>query len=176
MKVAKFEPPNVVEWVFMAAWIFEKFEGFVWKILLVSIYILLASNIFHTNLCNFLKIRTPIKNSLFHARGLKLCNFANLDALFSLLPSILCYEGFWWKIAPILNNIVEGALSPQRRGRESKRITQKRFTAISKWSPFNLTRSRDRFHKISTPFAPLSPWCFLHLFLCFIALGVAVNK
>ena len=36
MKVAKFEPPYIAEWVFVAAWIFGKFEGFVWKILLLS--------------------------------------------------------------------------------------------------------------------------------------------
>ena len=37
MKVAKFEPPKLAEWVFiMATWIFGKFEGFAWKILLVS--------------------------------------------------------------------------------------------------------------------------------------------
>ena len=60
MKFAKFEAPNIEEWVFMAVWILGKFKEFISKILLVS-KTCSPVTFFHTNLCNFLKIQTPIK-------------------------------------------------------------------------------------------------------------------
>ena len=52
---------------------------------------LITSNIFHTNLCNFLKNSNCNKGYSKNARGLKLGNnyFATFDTLFSFLLSSL---------------------------------------------------------------------------------------
>ena len=57
----QFEAPNIEEWVFMAVWIFGKFKGFIWKILLVS-KSCSPVTFSHTNLfVIFKKILTVIK-------------------------------------------------------------------------------------------------------------------
>ena len=93
MQVAKFEAPNIAEWVFMAAWIFGKFEGFVWETLLVSRPCTPAT--FSIQIFVIFQFSNSNKNSLFNAKDLKLGNYANCDTPLSFLLSIVVHARFY---------------------------------------------------------------------------------
>ena len=59
--MAKFEAPEIKEWVYMTVWIFRKFWEFIWKMLLKS-KALLSNIFFHTNHLTLLKIQTVINS------------------------------------------------------------------------------------------------------------------
>ena len=90
MKVAKFEHPNVAEWVFMAAWM-DLYGKYCWWTDLAhqqhfSIQIFVI----------FLQIQTHINTHSLMPGDSSFAIFASFDTLFSFLPSILYRDKVTW--------------------------------------------------------------------------------